>query len=105
VCKFGAVSGCTYKTRVKSEITDHARKEHGFDPIYVCPTCQRKFTRDRILREHMEKEHKQYVKPGPYNGLYTCKFCKENYPTRKKLNLHKKKTHKNEKEDVVTIIE
>jgi glycyl-tRNA synthetase (class II) len=111
VCRWNKTTGCTYMTKIKSEILQHAKHVHGYDPIYACPECGKKYTRDVLLRNHMSLRHAINRKPGPYNGLYTCHDdndkCGKQFPTMKKLRAHKKKEHqhndKQEEPDIVVV--
>ena len=85
VCTF---SGCSYKTRIKSNFTRHQKTIHAENvERFACPVCgdQKQYSSKYTLKLHMRSMHK--------DSLLTCDRCYRQFITPTLLAEHMRLVH------------
>ncbi len=79
---------CDRKYVRQAVLKEHVKSAHG-EKIVPCPDCPKMFTTKANLRSHQRVVHLGRNAPRPY----TCDICDRQYKTQGKLRIHEKASH------------
>lgn len=91
---------CPKSSRLYSKycLNQHIRRVHG-EKIFICDTCERRFTLKRSLATHIIKVHSKLNRP---DKKYACEKCSKNFTNAKSLTVHERSAHTGNKKILPT---